>query len=691
MGRIRFAVWGAFLALTLAACGGGGGDSGEPPGPQPPTPPATSPPPGIVSFTPTAGSAGTQVVISGLNFALTVGGNTVSFGGVNATVMSASATSLVVVVPAGAISGTLQVTTIGGTSTSSASFTVLVSSGPGANWQTRTFGSHVTTPVAAAIAYNGTRYVSVGSGAYEASTDAKIWTRTLDLVSGDDVAWNGQLFVTVRSSFFLHTSPDGLTWTARSLPSGSTASLNAVAASASMWVAVGRSGAIVSSPDGITWTVRTSGTAKDLADVTWTGSGFVAVGVEGAVVTSTDGVSWTLQPAPTTDSLRAVAGSSSLIVAATVLELLTSTDAGVSWAAAPASAAFNEIIHADGRFLAVGFSETATSIDGVVWQASAQIPSIFDSVVHDGARYVAIGSDWNTVGSTLTSPDGLDWTIVQSAHSLRRVAQSAADGRLVGVGNSHMVRTSTDGGATWTFAPITNNISLNLPFLDLVWAPSAGAFIGHVIVAANQDAYSSVDGATWTKLGDMPCHGALAASPTRMVNVGSTSVGSCISVSDDGTSWAQVTSPSSSNFSGVFWTGSQFVATGSNGLIATSADGLAWAVRASGVSTTLNGGTVSGSIILVVGSSGTILTSGDGGVTWTPRTSGTTATLRDVVFTGSEFFAVGSGGTLLRSTTGQSWSSQATPYTVNFGDILWLSGSSKLLIGGERGLIATSP
>jgi hypothetical protein len=46
---------------------------------------------------------------------------------------------------------------------------------------------------------------------------------------------------------------------------------------------------------------------------------------------------------------------------------------------------------------------------------------------------------------------------------------------------------------------------------------------------------------------------------------------------------------------------------------------------------------------------------------------------------------------LLRSPTGTSWSQQLTPYTAGFGDILWLSGSSKLVVGGERGLIATSP
>jgi len=697
--RIRLAGCAAIAALSLGACGGGGGGD---PATQPSLPPPTPPPgnvnpPAIVSFAPTAGGAGTQVVVSGLNFATTAGGNTVRFNGVDATVLSASSTNLVAAVPVSATTGPLQITTAGGTGTSSASFTVLSGTTPGANWQTRTFGSHITPPLSTAIAHSGTRFVSVGSGTFEASTDARVWTPTSSFSSADDVAWNGQTFVAVGSAFWVHTSADGLTWTTRSLPSGSSSDLSGVAASPSMWIAVGRNGAIFSSPDGVTWTARASGTTKDLVDVTWAANRFVAVGADGAVVTSPDGTSWTLQAAPTTDSFTAVGGSSSLIVAATFpyagsqLKLLSSPD-GVTWTTAATDlAAFNEIVYAGGRFVAAGFYETATSLDGVVWTSSAQLPCVVESVVYANNEYVAVGSDGNSVGAILTSSDGLNWTIVQSAHALRRVAQSPVDGRLVAVGTSHIARTSTDDGATWAFAQLGMSVSENYPFLDLVWSPSAAAFVAHVQIAANQYAYTSVDGAAWTRLGSMPCHGALAASPTRMVNVGSSLVGACVSVSGDGTSWTGIAPPSSTTMAGVFWTGSQFVGAGNSGLIATSPEGLNWTVRSSGVSATLNGGTASGSAIVVVGASGTIVTSNDGGVSWTARSSGTSSTLRHAVFNGAEFFVVGSAGTLLRSATGESWSRQLTAYNADLGDILWLPGTSRLVLVGARGLAATSP
>jgi len=63
------------------------------------------------------------------------------------------------------------------------------------------------------------------------------------------------------------TSPDGITWTARS--SGTLKNLNGVAYGNSIYVAVGYSGTILTSPDGITWTERDSGISNYLSGVTF--------------------------------------------------------------------------------------------------------------------------------------------------------------------------------------------------------------------------------------------------------------------------------------------------------------------------------------------------------------------------------------------------------------------------------------
>ncbi len=78
--------------------------------------------PAVKSFSPTSGPVGTSVVISGNSF---TGTTKVTFGGVAATSYKAiNDTQVDALVPTGAVTGPITVTTPGGTGTSSSSFTV---------------------------------------------------------------------------------------------------------------------------------------------------------------------------------------------------------------------------------------------------------------------------------------------------------------------------------------------------------------------------------------------------------------------------------------------------------------------------------------------------------------------------------------------------------------------------------------
>lgn len=80
------------------------------------------PVPVISSFTPGAGSPGSIVIITGTGLS---DATAVRFGGVNAPTFTVNAaTSITATVPVGAVSGSIQVTTAGGTATSAGSFTV---------------------------------------------------------------------------------------------------------------------------------------------------------------------------------------------------------------------------------------------------------------------------------------------------------------------------------------------------------------------------------------------------------------------------------------------------------------------------------------------------------------------------------------------------------------------------------------
>jgi YD repeat-containing protein len=76
----------------------------------------------IIEFTPNAGPLGGSVTIHGTGFSTTPSQNTVTFNGVAATVVSATANTLVVTIPAGATSGQLSITTPNGTT--SAAFVI---------------------------------------------------------------------------------------------------------------------------------------------------------------------------------------------------------------------------------------------------------------------------------------------------------------------------------------------------------------------------------------------------------------------------------------------------------------------------------------------------------------------------------------------------------------------------------------
>ena len=79
----------------------------------------------VTNFNPQQGTTGTSVTIQGQNFSTTPSSNTVGFNGTAAQVLSATSTSLVALVPAGATTGPISVTVGGVTASSAAGFTVV--------------------------------------------------------------------------------------------------------------------------------------------------------------------------------------------------------------------------------------------------------------------------------------------------------------------------------------------------------------------------------------------------------------------------------------------------------------------------------------------------------------------------------------------------------------------------------------
>ncbi len=94
--------------------------------------------PTITSFTPTSGSIGSLVTITGTNLSTPTA---LSIGGVSAIAVSRTATNIVAMVMPGAANGTISVTTAGGSATSSSSFSVIASVPPAAQQGNKLVGT----------------------------------------------------------------------------------------------------------------------------------------------------------------------------------------------------------------------------------------------------------------------------------------------------------------------------------------------------------------------------------------------------------------------------------------------------------------------------------------------------------------------------------------------------------------------
>ncbi len=485
-------------------------------------------------------------------------------------------------------------------------------------------------------------------------------------------------------------------------------------------------GIILTSDEGRDWAVVHYSGLLYFTKVIFTGEAFVAVGVKGSSATSADGISWVNHDIeePFNSGMIDIAWNGSTFVALGGgfwgISAIYLSDDGGSWTMASLDGlppmGFDSVIWTQGRFLAYGGWKVISSTDGISWVLESSATGVaVHEILATPQGYLGVGG-----AKFLESPDGLNWNASDVFPEPRGIYDLIQfQGKLIIVGADGAITVSADQGLRWESSTIWE-IDLNgssASISDLCWGDDVliATVVRAVFRSLNgidwqevtvvpssvfstrriDDAFwlvgndrfiaYSIDGATWTPRSHE--YGAvywdIASNGETMVAVGNTwnPIHTVVATSTDGYAWNEIEIDDGDDLAmrSVTWTGTRFVAVGSQGSIFRSDDGYQWE------SETLFPGdgwsnlhrVISNGPVLVAVGARDFLLSEDDGMTWRPTLLDTYAT--DLIWTGELFIAVGRGS-VFSSRNGEDWVVSPVGFAGGANAVEWHDG--KIIVAG---------
>ena len=169
----------------------------------------------------------------------------------------------------------------------------IVRSPDGINWEN--VGSKNVFVELMQIRYLNGFFVALGEEGYiYISDDGENWERSFVWLGTrfEDVAYGNGVFVIVDPGYTISVSDDLFHWSSSYIFWGPDRRPSNIGFGNGLFVLVGSSGMIFTSPDGETWTDRSVQTSNDFQSVAFGAGRFVAVGQNNTTYTSTDGINW---------------------------------------------------------------------------------------------------------------------------------------------------------------------------------------------------------------------------------------------------------------------------------------------------------------------------------------------------------------------------------------------------------------
>ncbi len=541
-----------------------------------------------------------------------------------------------------------------------------------------------TTSALSRVCAVGDVFVAVGPApTILRSTDAGLsWSVVASPTTGrlNDLFCSATLMLSVSDydgHVVIRSLDSGASWEKKT--PGVSQGLWAVTAVGTTIVAGGSNGLITYSQDGgENWSQVDLGTTSAVRALWANGGTFVGVGDAGLLARSANsGATWTKPPSPTGSNLKILRGAGTNVLAMGNESFLYSLDGGQTWAKAanPVSDTnyhyYPQDVWYDGsRWVAVAYYADSWSNNGgriftsdTAGQDWTERPTsttrFIYKVRNDGSGWVALGTGMEVHRST---DQGATWSVDTNEPSTSFYDVVNTGSSLVAVGAAGTIARSTDGGVNWSVQAAPRTLDLK-----------AVTDVGGVLVAGGNLEWilrSTDDGVSWTEVSYFASGADLAdiwGDASTVVAVGRW--GRILVSGDAGLTWTRTILPVTNDLAAVDGTASSIVTVGANGLIAYSKNsGASWFAPASGGSSKmLSGVWGTGSTFVAVGNtymavnSGEIIRSTDGGTNWSTVSAGVYGDFWGIHYTGARLLALASGGQLVVSDNlGLNWSLGAT-------------------------------
>jgi photosystem II stability/assembly factor-like uncharacterized protein len=386
------------------------------------------------------------------------------------------------------------------------------------------------------------------------------------------------------------------------------------------------------------------------------------------------------------------------------------TDGGATWAHRNNSVDGDDInavwFTPGGAGFVVGNGGAFRKMDSEWWWAklhsSYSLPNVDLLDVHLNGSDTGLivgksGSIFRTLNASMTISDGGANRIIVSTiasgttRNLRSVRFVAPGSKIaVAVGDTGLIRRSTDAGATWTTR--TSGTTRNLYEVRF-----ANASVGWAVGDYGTILKTTDGGLTWTS----KSAGAGITADLRTLGVVSpdtvyaSGVGGVVRKTTNGgsTAFYGQESPTTQTLNRLFFFNSAFgFAVGNNGVILNAVNqGDNW--TGGGIKRSLKGVYfIDANTGWIVGADGVILKTTNGGTVWTQQPSGVTTTLYGVYFRSATLgWVTGEGGKILKTTDGgATWSPQISGTTITLRWASFRNNNAGFVIGGTQSMLSTS-